>query len=170
MKEIEEKEYELKHKNEINNTVPSTPWINHVFKDHKKYFLELNNVESNFRGVHRISTATQPNTRFGSVPKWRDTSLILHGNKYCPSYINETDRFNVRGKYLTEIPKLEKEDKKRLKQLSKQKFVKLWENADEINKLTNYLVEEKNKFSQYNIAKMNYNYNNYVKMQNKIIE
>ena len=170
LKENEEKEYELKHKNEINNTVPSTPWINQVFKDHKKYFLELNNVESNFRAVHRISTATQPNTRFGSVPKWRDTSLIIHGNKDCPSYTNEIDRFNVRGNYLTEIPKLEKEDKKRLKQLSKQKYVKLWEKADDVNKLTNYLIEEKNKFSQYHIAKMNYDYNNFVKLQNKIIE
>ena len=57
-----------------------------------------------------------------------------------------------------------------MKQLSKQKYIKLWEKADDVNKLTDYLIEEKNKYSQYNIAKMNYDYNNFVKLQNKIIE
>ena len=163
-----ELERELKRKGEINNTVPSTKWVNHVYKNNYEHFKELNEVEESLGSRIGFNKKLIANTRFSGNPKWKKTELILQGDETCPTYINETDRFNIR-----KLPQIAVEEKKEKLQRQKARADKIKWLRDRDNNFhywKNYLDDERDKYSQFQKAKLGYEYENLVMIHNKIIE
>ena len=163
-----ELERELKRKGEINNTVPSTKWVNHVYKNNYEHFKELNEVEESLGSRIGFNKKLIANTRFSGNPKWKKTELILQGDETCPTYINETDRFNIR-----KLPQIAVEEKKEKLQRQKARAEKIKWLRDRDNNFhywKNYLDDERDKYSQFQKAKLGYEYENLVMIHNKIIE
>ena len=164
-KEIEE---EIKLSKEINNTIPSTRFINKVYKNNEECYKKLNEVEESFGTRIKYNKQLFPNTRFSANPKWRKTEEILQGDFSCPTFISERERFNS-GK-LPQIAYLEKKEKLNKQKARAEKIKFLRDRANSIDYWKNYLIEEKDKYTQFQKAKLGFEYENLVMIHNKIIE
>ena len=153
--------------NEINSTVPSTPWIHKVYDKRNEHFNILNRVEHSLSAKPTIRrNLLKGNTRFGANPKWRNTAEILVGDEFSPSYLNEIERFNIDRD-------IGKDDKRKSEQIkiSRQNRIKTAiQKSKENNYVKQLLKDEKDKFSQLRKCKRQYEFEDLVKRRNFLIE
>ena len=76
---------------------PSTNFINLIFKERQKHYEELNNVEKKFEPLLSLISENQRKTRFGASPIFY-TKNDTEANPQSALYINEEDRFKIRGR------------------------------------------------------------------------
>ncbi len=168
------KDNELKQKienekitTEINSTVPSTPWIHHIYDKRSEHFNILNRVEHSFSAKPSIKqNSLKGNTRFGSNPIWRNTSEILIGDKFSSTYINEKDRFNLNR----DVAKDDKIKNEKIKKGREYRIKTAIQKFEENNYIKQFLKEEKDKYSQLEKSKRKYNYEELFKKKNFVIE
>lgn len=151
---------------EINNTIPSTPWLHHVYDKRKEHYNILNRAEHAFsaKPIMRKTYFTQ--TRFGANPAWKNTAEILIGKENDPTYISEKDRFNT-DRNLGIDEKLKKEQ---IRSGRINRIRTAIQKVQEINYMTQYLQNEKEKLSQLNKIKNQLDYEDRIKRLNYIIE
>ena len=129
---------------QVNCTIPSMQWLHHVYDNSSEYFKQLNRAEQALSAKPDLKqTITKRNTRFGSVPSWRNTADIFTGDEKCSTFINEKDRFNVDRD-------VNKEDKKKrnLDKIRKENRIKTAiQKYENNNYLKKFLGEEKNIYS-----------------------
>ena len=172
------KEIELKNKKElnderlrteINSTVPSTPWINHVFDKRTEHYNFLNRVE------HALSARptmkykylkTEPKTRFGASPKWKNTAEIMIGDELSPTYINEKDRFVIDR----DIGKEDKKKKEKMKMERQNRIKTAIQKIKENHNINEFLRERKEKYSMLEKCQVRYNYEELYKKRNFLVE
>ena len=147
---IEKEKEEKKYEEQVNSTIPSTKWLHHIYDNRKEHYNILNRAE------HALSAKPTfkhnnliRNTRFGAVPKWKNTAEILIGDEKCSTYINEKDRFNIDRD-------IGKDDKKRndMISLGRQNRIKTAIQKYEDNRFMKiYLKEEKDIYSNMEKSK-----------------
>jgi hypothetical protein len=120
-KEQEEIEKNLK---EVINPQPNTAFINKVYKEHYKNFQTLNEVEDNFSSKPSILRNFQGKTRFSGNPPHKDTFYLISQDKLGSSFIDEKERFNVRGNQNELV--LKEKEQLRLRQLEKLKRIRYY--------------------------------------------
>ena len=170
------KENELKEDNEnnnrrllteINSTVPSTPWINHVYEKINEHYNSLNRVEQSLSAKPTMKrNILKNNTRFGANPKWRNTAEILIGDEFSSTYINEKDRFKLDR----DIGKDDKIKNEKIK-LGREKRIKTAiQKFEENNYIKQILKDEKYKRSQLEKSRKQYDYEDLFRKNNFLIE
>ena len=143
----EQKKFEQK----LNSTIPSTKWIIHVFKNGKDHFNYLNKVEHTFspKSPFKQNNKLICNTRFSSVPPWKNTAEILIGDEKSCSYINEKDRFKV----YKEISREDKEIKFLLNLRKHNRIKKVLKKVNDNIKLKTYIRNEKDIYTDMEKSK-----------------
>ena len=162
--ELREKRENEKQITEVNCTVPSTPWIHHVYDKRNEHYNILNRAEYSFSA--KPSIKQKCNTRFGANPKWRNTAEILVGNELAPTYISEKDRFNLDRN----VGKDDKIKNARVKMGRENRIRTAIQKFEESNYAKQFLKEEKNKYSQMEKCKRQYEYEELFKNRNFLIE
>lgn len=172
-KKAEQKIQEEIDKNckEVVNPQPSTAFINKVFKDHRKMFLELNKVEDSFSAKPNLVSKLVHSTRFSSNPPHKDTFYMINQDPRGSSFITEKERFNVAG--LNSLSDFVREDKekKRLMELGRLKklrdFEKLRDKGYELfNRKNNLNAENRHSNKMLNHYQYNWNF----KLNNDFVE
>ena len=161
-------EEQKKFEQQLNSTIPSSKWIHHIYNNRREHFDYLNKVEHTFsaKTAFKQNNNQLINTRFGSVPPWKNTAEILIGDEKCGSYISEKDRFSAHE----EISKEEKE-KKAIVNLRKQNRIKKILKKVEANySLRTYLKKEKQIYSDMEKNKRIAIYDEIMKNRNLLIE
>ena len=161
-------EEQKKFEQQLNSTIPSSKWIHHIYNNRREHFDYLNKVEHTFsaKTAFKQNNNQLINTRFGSVPPWKNTAEILIGDEKCGSYISEKDRFSAHE----EISKEDKE-KKAIVNLRKQNRIKKILKKVEANySLGTYLKEEKQIYSDIEKNKRIAIYDEIMKNRNLLIE
>ena len=164
--ELKEKIENKKENKEINGTVPSTKWINHVYENGKEHYNILNRAEHVLSAKPLIREQLKINTRFGSNPTWRNTAEILVGDKTAATYISEKDRFNI-DRNVARDDKIKNENI----HLGRQNRIRTAVQKVEANKyLKEYLKDEKDQYSQLGRYNEKYKYEESFKKNNEFIE
>ena len=161
-------EEQKKFEQQLNSTIPSSKWIHHIYNNRREHFDYLNKVEHTFsaKTAFKQNNNQLINTRFGSVPPWKNTAVILIGDEKCGSYISEKDRFSAHE----EISKEDKE-KKAIVNLRKQNRIKKILKKVEANySLRTYLKKEKQIYSDMEKNKRIAIYDEIMKNRNLLIE
>ena len=161
-------EEQKKFEQQLNSTIPSSKWIHHIYNNRREHFDYLNKVEHTFsaKTAFKQNNNQLINTRFGSVPPWKNTAEILIGDEKCGSYISEKDRFSAHE----EISKEDKE-KKAIVNLRKQNRIKKILKKVEANySLRTYLKKEKQIYSDMEKNKRIAIYDEIMKNRNLLIE
>ena len=165
---IHKKKNEIEDKKEINNSVPSTEFINKVFANKDECFRKRQEIEkemsphpSLLKGINAfnliIILEIQAKTRYGGNPQHKNTFYIIQAPENSSSYVSETVRFSTNGK--TEVEK--DREKKILYNLHRKEQKKtLTDHLSQNAFLKDYLKEEKDIFSQLQRSKKLYNYEN----------
>lgn len=165
--ELKQKRENEKIITEINSTVPSTPWIHHIYDKRNEHFNILNRVEHSFSAKPSIKqNSLKGNTRFGANPRWRNTSEILIGDKFSSTYINEKDRFNLDR----DVAKDDKIKNEKIKIGRENRIKTAIQKFEENNYIKQFLKEEKAKYSQLEKGRRKYNYEELFKNKNFLIE
>ena len=165
--ELKEKKENEKQTTEVNCTVPSTPWIHHVYDKRNEHYNILNRAEYSFSAKPSIKqNFMKCNTRFGANPKWRNTAEILVGNELAPTYISEKERFNLDRN----VGKDDKNKTARVKMGRENRIRTAIQKFEESNLAKQFLKEEKNKYSQMEKCKRQYEYEELFKNRNFLIE
>jgi len=165
--ELKEKKENEKQITDVNCTVPSTPWIHHVFDKREEHYNILNRAEYSFSAKPSIKqNYAKCNTRFGANPKWRKTAEILVGNEMSPTYISEKERFNLDR----DVCKDDKIKSARVKMGRENRIRTAIQKFEESNYAKQFLKEEKNKYSQMEKCKRQYEYEELFKNRNFLIE
>ena len=162
--ELREKRENEKQITEVNCTVPSTPWIHHVYDKRNEHYNILNRAEYSFSA--KPSIKQKCNTRFGANPKWRNTAEILVGNELDPTYISEKERFNLDRN----VGKDDKIKIARVKMGRENRIRTDIQKFEESNLAKHFLKEEKNKYSQMEKCKRQFEYEELFKNRNFLIE
>ena len=162
--ELREKRENEKQITEVNCTVPSTPWIHHVYDKRNEHYNILNRAEYSFSA--KPSIKQKCNTRFGANPKWRNTAEILVGNELDPTYISEKERFNLDRN----VGKDDKIKIARVKMGRENRIRTAIQKFEESNLAKHFLKEEKNKYSQMEKCKRQFEYEELFKNRNFLIE
>ena len=148
-KNIEEKENK-KIANEVLSSQPSTSFLNHIYKDHKKMYEELNKVEATFCTKPNLVMTGKGKTRFNGNPKHKDTFYMINQDHRGSSYIDEKERFDIIGiDNLTDFVRKDKEKKKML-QLARIKKIREYENERELACHTMEKINEQKDLSAQN--------------------
>ena len=165
--ELKEKKENEKLTTEVNCTVPSTPWIHHVYDKRNEHYNLLNRAEHSFSAKPSIKqNYIKCNTRFGANPKWRNTAEILIGNELSPTYISEKERFNLDR----DVGKDDKNKTARVKMGRENRIRTAIQKFEESNYAKHFLKEEKNKYSQMEKCKRQFEYEELFKNRNFLIE
>ena len=164
--ELKEKIENKKENKEINGTVPSTKWINHVFENGKEHYNILNRAEHVLSAKPLVRDQLKINTRFGSNPTWRNTAKILVGDKTAATYISEKDRFII-DRNVARDDKIKNEKI----HLGRQNRIRTAVQKVEANKyLAQYLKDERDQYSQLEKCNKKYIYEETFKKNNEFIE
>jgi len=152
---------------QVNCTIPSKQWLHHVYDNRSEHFKKLNRVEQAFSAKPMINKNNiKRNTRFGSVPPWRNTADIFIGDEKCCTFINEKDRFtidrdiNKEDRRKRNLDKIRRENRVRT---AMQKF-------ENNNYLKMFLKEEKDIYSDMEKNKRMAMYDEISKNRNFILE
>ena len=151
---------------QVNCTIPSLKWLHHVYDNNKEHFKKLNQAEENLSAPIIKKIIPKPNTRFGSVPTWRNTADIFTGDEKCSTFINEKDRFNVDRD-------VNKEDKrkKNLYRIKRENRIRTAKQKYENNNYFKMLLKEENDiYSNIEKSKRLTIYNESNKSKNLIFE
>jgi hypothetical protein len=165
--ELKEKKENEKQPSEVNCTVPSTPWIHHVYDKRNEHYNILNRAEYSFSAKPSIKqNYIKCNTRFGANPKWRNTAEILVGNELAPTYISEKERFNLDRN----VGYDDKIKSARVKMGRENRIRTAIQKFEENNLAKQFLKEEKNKYSQMEKCRRQFEYEELFKNRNFLIE
>ena len=152
---------------QVNCTIPSKQWLHHIYDNRSEHFKKLNRVEQAFSAKPIINkNSIKRNTRFGSVPPWRNTADIFIGDEKCCTFINEKDRFtidrdiNKEDRRKRNLDKIRRENRVRT---AMQKF-------ENNNYLKMFLKEEKDIYSDMEKNKRMAIYDEISKNRNFILE
>ena len=159
-------EEEERLKKEINGTVPSTQWIQHIYENRREHFKILNRIEHSLSARNTINSNLKHYTRFGSNPKWKNTADIMVGDKFASTYINEKDRFCL-DRNVARDDKLKKERISTGRQKRIQTAIQKYEQNKYIKEM---LQDEKAKFSDTKKCMRQTYYGDFSKVKNFIIE
>ena len=152
---------------EINNTVPSTPWIHKVYDKRNEHYNTLNRVEHALSAKPNMrKNLLKGNTRFGANPKWRNTAEILIGEELSPSYLNEIERFNLDR----DVGKDDKRKNEQIKIGRQNRIKTAIQKFEENNCVKQFLKEEQNKYSQLKKSIRLYEFEDLFKRRNFLIE
>jgi hypothetical protein len=163
--ELKEKKENEKQTTEVNCTVPSTPWIHHVYDKRNEHYNILNRAEYSFSAKPSIKqNYMKCNTRFSANPKWRNTAEIFVGNELAPTYISEKERFNLDRN----VGKDDKIKTARVKMGRENRIRTAIQKFEENNLAKQFLKEEKNKYSQMEKCRRQYEYEELFKNRNSI--
>ena len=152
---------------QLNGTIPSSKWLHHIYDNRNQYFKYLNNIESSFSVKPIIKSINiKRNTRFSSVPAWRNTADILVGDEKSATFINEKERFTIDRD-------VNKEDKRKkiFDKMKKENRIRTTKEKYENNNfLRKFLKEEKNIYSDMEKSKRLAVYDEMSKNRNFIYE
>ena len=162
-----EKIEEQKQLTEINNTVPSTKWIHHIYDNRKEHYNILNRAEHALSAKPNLKqNIFRGNTRFGANPQWRNTAEILIGDKNAATYINEKDRFNL-DRDIGKDDKIKKEQARIGRQNRIRTAIQKFEQN---NYMKEFLKDEKEMYSDLKKCNRQLDYEELFKNRNFIIE
>ena len=165
--ELKDKKENEKQTTDINCTIPSTPWIHHVYDKRNEHYKILNRIEHSFSAKPSIKqTILKCNTRFGANPKWRNTAEILIGSKTDSTYISEKERFNLNR----DVGKDDKIKNAKIKLGRENRIKTAIQKFEENNYIKQLLKEEKTKFSQLEKCRRQFDYEDLFKKRNFLIE
>ena len=165
--ELKEKKENEKHSFEINNTIPSTPWIHHVYDNRQEHYNILNRTEFSFSAKPSIKqNIYMRNTRFGANPKWRNTADILIGNETASTYISEKERFKLNR----DIGKDDKIKNDQIHSGRQNRIRTAIQKVEENNCIKEFLKNEKEKYSQKEKSRRQYDYEELFRKRNFLIE
>ena len=152
---------------QVNCTIPSSQWLHHIYDNRNEHFKKLNKAEHALSAKPVIKQINMKiNTRFGSVPPWRNTADIFTGDDKCATFINERDRFNIDRD-------INREDrrKKNLDKIRKENRIRTARTKYENNNyLKMFLKEEKDIYSDMEKSKRLAIYDDISKKRNFIFE
>ena len=152
---------------QVNCTIPSKQWLHHVYDNRSEHFKKLNRVEQAFSAKPMINKNNiKRNTRFGSVPPWRNTADIFIGDEKCCTFINEKDRFTIDRDINKEDRRKRNLDKIRRENRVRTAIQKFENN----NYLKMFLKEEKDIYSDMEKNKRLAMYDEISKNRNFILE
>jgi len=152
---------------QVNCTIPSKQWLHHVYDNRSEHFKKLNRVEQAFSAKPMINKNNiKRNTRFGSVPPWRNTADIFIGDEKCCTFINEKDRFTIDRDINKEDRRKRNFDKIRRENRVRTAMQKFENN----NYLKMFLKEEKDIYSDMEKNKRMAMYDEISKNRNFILE
>ena len=165
--ELKDKKENEKQTTDINCTIPSTPWIHHVYDKRNEHYNILNRIEHSFSAKPSIKQSIlKRNTRFGANPKWRNTADILIGSETASTYISEKERFNLNR----DVGKDDKIKNAKVKIGRENRIKTAIQKFEENNYIKQLLKDEKNKFSQMNKCRRQYDYEDLFRKKNFLIE
>ena len=169
MKQQQQKE-EMKYLTEVNNSVPSTAFVNKMFDKRKEHYNTLNDVESKFDSMCMIKE-NQRKTRFGANPTFRDTGVTtMYGDNCYGNYnVNEIERFKHKADSV-DIANEDKDNRMKLRNSIIERKRKVLDNVRTNYYWRDYLIEEKDKYTQLQMAKLKYGYEDKFRIRNKIVE
>ena len=144
-------------------------FIKKIFGNPKETFNKLNELE-NIYDQRNFIKKEQRKTRFGTWSKTKGKSNIFQDIDKGIGYINEKDRFNIKGNNLIDFVYKDKEKKERTQTAKLQRIRNVNKNIELSNQLKDYLKNEKNQYSQIQRAQLNMKYNYTKFLQNEIIE
>ena len=170
---IENEKNDIKNKSidafvkQVNCTIPSKQWLHHVYDNRSEHFKILNRAEQAFSAKPIINkNSIKRNTRFGSVPAWRNTADIFTGDEKCCTFINEKDRFTIERDVNKEDRRKRNLDKIRRENRVRTAIQKFENN----NYLKMFLKEEKNIYSDMEKNKRMAMYDEISKNSNFVLE
>ena len=169
MKQQQQKE-EMKYLTEVNNSVPSTAFVNKMFDKRKEHYNTLNDVESKFDSMCMIKE-NQRKTRFGANPTFRDTGVTtMYGDNCYGNYnVNEIERFKHKADSI-DIANEDKDNRMKLRNSIIERKRKVLDNVRTNYYWRDYLIEEKDRYTQLQMAKLKYGYEDKFRIRNKIVE
>lgn len=165
---IEEKE--KMNENEVNNTIPSTDFVKKIFEKSQEAFNKINQIQKTYSAHPSLLKKSKPQTRYGANPTFRDTSEIIKLPFNSPGYMDEESRFQVRGEHLLDFVNDEKIRRQEISSAKIQRIKSLNQMQQDMNYQRNYLLNEKEKYSELQKTKMHYFYETTIKKQNEFIE
>ena len=154
----------------LSHSQPSLDFINLVFKDRAEHFKELNKIEDSFSPLPSLIKDNVGKTRFGANPKNVNTKVMVQADPKSALFINEKDRFHIKGPDFIDnvqneryLNKLRKEEvwKRIGKTVSDAKAQFDFEQKVSDNKAAVGLVEKTKRLYKYELTN---------KMRNEIIE
>jgi hypothetical protein len=154
MKQQQQQE-EMKYLTEVNNSVPSTAFVNKMFDKRKEHYNTLNDVESKFDSMCMIKE-NQRKTRFGANPTFRDTGVTtMYGDNCYGNYnVNEIERFKHKADSI-DIANEDKDNRMKLRNSIIERKRKVFDNVRTNYYWRDYLIEEKDRYTQLQMAKLN---------------
>ena len=161
-------EEQKKFEQQLNSTIPSTKWIIHVFKNGRDHFNYLNKVEHTFSPKSSLKQNNKLicNTRFSSVPPWKNTAEILVGDEKSSSYINEKNRFKV----YKEISKEDKEKKFLINLRKHNRIKKVLKKVEDNILIKTFIKNERDIYTDMEKCKRIAIYNEKMKNRNLLVE
>lgn len=147
-------------KGEINNTKPSTDFIDKVFAKRRENFEALNKAELVFSPHPSIIKENRGKTRFGANPPHKDTFYIIG---------TEFDKDRYRGNSC-EIAHEDKEKKKKILEGRVKVLKKYRENIGRSSKNADIIFDQKEMNTMLKRAKRLYGYELFNKNRNELIE
>ena len=106
------------------------------------------------------------NTRFSSVPPWKNTAEILVGDEKSSSYINEKDRFKV----YKEISKEDKEKKFLINLRKHNRIKKVLKKVEDNILIKTFIKNERDIYTDMEKCKRIAIYNEKMKNRNLLVE
>ena len=169
MKQQQQQE-EMKYLTEVNGSVPSTAFVNKMFDKRKEHYNTLNDVESKFDSMCMIKE-NQRKTRFGANPTFRDTGVTtMYGDNCYGNYnVNEIERFKHKADSV-DIANEDKDNRMKLRNSIIERKRKVFDTVRMNYYWRDYLIEEKDRYTQLQMAKLKYGYEDKFRIRNKIVE
>jgi hypothetical protein len=167
---IKEKNESEKYLKFTINTCPSTDFINNVFKDHKKHFEILNNVEYELSSNPNLKRIFKSNSRFANNPPFKNTFNLIAQDENGAGFISEKERFFIRGNSESILRQKEKE-KEKIKQINKMNRIKNYHEREMKNCKSDLdLFDRKKIESEYKRTQRLFDYEFYNKFKNDFVE
>ena len=167
---IKEKNESEKYLKFTINTCPSTDFINNVFKDHKKHFEILNNVEYELSSNPNLKRIFKSNSRFANNPPFKNTFNLIAQDENGAGFISEKERFFIRGNSESILRQKEKE-KEKIKEINKMNRIKNYHEREMKNCKSDLdLFDRKKIESEYKRSQRLFDYEFYNKYKNDFVE
>jgi hypothetical protein len=165
------KNYNFPLENEINSMQPSTAFLNKIYSRNEEYKKKHDEIEKNFMALPSLISDIKPKTRSGANPILKNTFKIIQPEINTSMYINENDRFKVKS-FNDKIDFIisEKNNKMKMKE-NHQKNLLFHNNLmNEYSKNLDLKAQQKIAVEQANKVRRIYNYEQWNKSKNQLIE
>ena len=154
----------------VSHSQPSLDFINLIFKDKELHYKKLNEVEDSFSPLPSLIKDNVGKTRFGANPRNINTKTVIQADPKSFLYINEKERFNIKGADFIDNVQNERYLNKLRKQEIYNRISKAVNGALEQSKFNQLLSDNKEALGLVQKTKRLYKYELTNKMRNEIIE